>query len=67
MIHAMYLDDPMRLRRELQFSDWQLGDSLPSGTFETSAAGTAKRIKFVIRTTRANPNARQAKIRRRQN
>ncbi len=46
MIHAMYLDDPMRLRHQLQFSDWQLGSSLPSDTFETSAAGTAKRIKF---------------------
>jgi hypothetical protein len=50
MIHAMYLDDPMRLRHELQFTDWQLGASLPADTFATSAAGTAKRIQF------AHPN-----------
>ena len=50
LIHAMYLDDPMRLRHELQFSDWQLGNSLPADTFEASAAGTAKRIQF------AHPN-----------
>ena len=50
MIHAMYLDDPLRLRHELVFSDWQLGNSLPADTFETAAAVGAKRIKF------AHPN-----------
>ena len=54
MIHAMYLDDPMRLRHELQFSDWQLGSSLPADTFEASSAGTAKRIQF------AHPNQPQS-------
>ena len=50
MIHAMYLDDPMRLRHELQFSDWQLGSTIPADTFESSNAASAKRIQF------AHPN-----------
>lgn len=46
MIRAIYLDDPLRLRHELQFFDWQLGASLPPDTFSTSAESSAKRIKF---------------------
>ena len=46
MIHAMFLDDPQRLRHELVFSDWQLGTAIPSDAFEASDAAGAKRIKF---------------------
>ncbi len=50
MIHAMYLDDPQRLRHELVFSEWQLETSLAPDTFEASDSSGAKRIKF------AHPN-----------
>jgi hypothetical protein len=54
MIHAMFLDDPQRLRHELVFSDWQLETTLPAETFEASDASGAKRIKF------AHPNPEHA-------
>jgi len=50
LVRAMYLDDPLRLRHELQFSEWQLETGLPPDTFTTPAAATAKRINF------AHPN-----------
>lgn len=54
MIHAMYLDDPQRLRHELVFSDWQLETTLPPETFEALDASGAKHIKF------AHPNPESA-------
>lgn len=56
MIHAMFLDDPQRLRHELVFSDWQLETSLPAETFEGADASNAKRIKF------AHPNPETAPV-----
>jgi hypothetical protein len=56
MIHAMYLDDPQRLRHELVFSDWQIETTLPPETFEGSDAAGAKHIKF------AHPNPEPAPV-----
>jgi hypothetical protein len=60
MIHAMFLDDPQRLRHELVFSDWQLETTLPPETFEASDAASAKRIKFAHPNPEPAPGAKAA-------
>ena len=50
LIRAMYLDDPLRLRHELQFSDWQLDTAVTPDMFALSNTSNAKRINF------AHPN-----------
>jgi hypothetical protein len=49
-VHAVYLDDPLRLRHNLILSDWKLDAEVPAGTFTSAEAAGAKRIPF------ANPN-----------
>jgi hypothetical protein len=49
-IHAVYLDDPLRLRHNLILSDWKLDAEAPADTFGSSKAAAAKRIPL------ANPN-----------
>ena len=46
LIHAVYLDDPERLRHNLLFSDWQLDLAVPAEAFGSSSAASAKRIPF---------------------
>jgi len=46
MVRAVYVDDPLQLRHELQISDWQLDSGLSDDTFATAKSATAKRIKF---------------------
>jgi hypothetical protein len=43
---AIYLDDPSRLRQQVDFSNWKLDVALPEGTFGSAAASGAQRIKF---------------------
>jgi hypothetical protein len=49
-VHAVYLDDPLRLRHNLVLSNWQFDVEVPAATFTSSEAAGAKRIPF------ANPN-----------
>jgi hypothetical protein len=46
MVRAVFLNDPERLRHELQFSDWQLDVAVPAGVFASANAASAKRIPF---------------------
>jgi hypothetical protein len=46
LIHAVYLDDPDRLRHNLLISNWQLDLAVPANTFAPSNAANAKRIPF---------------------
>jgi hypothetical protein len=46
MIHAVYLDDPERLRHNLALSDWQLDLAVPTDAFGSSSAASAKRVQF---------------------
>jgi hypothetical protein len=46
MLRAIYMDDPLQLRHQLELSNWQL-DSAPSAdVFASSRATSAKRIQF---------------------
>jgi hypothetical protein len=46
MVHAIFLDDPERLRSQVRFSNWQLDVTVPPDTFAPSNAANAKRIPF---------------------
>lgn len=43
---AVFRDDPLRLRHQVDFSNWQLGGAVPAGTFASARAAAAKRIPF---------------------
>lgn len=46
MIRAVYLDDPSRLRHEVELSKWHLDGAVPANTFTSARAGSAKHIPF---------------------
>ena len=46
MVRAIFLDDPDRLRGQVEFSNWQLDIALPPDTFVPSDTANAKRIPF---------------------
>ena len=46
MVRAVYLDDPSRLRQQVEFSNWRLGAQIPADTFASSRASGAPRIPF---------------------
>jgi hypothetical protein len=41
---AVFHNDPLRLRHQVDFSNWKLGGDGPAGTFASVRAGAAKRI-----------------------
>jgi len=43
---AVYRNDPLRLRHQVDFSNWKLGVAVPAGAFASSRAAAAKRIPF---------------------
>ena len=45
-LRAVYLDDPARLRHQLDLSNWQLDVDLPADVFASPKAATATRIEF---------------------
>jgi hypothetical protein len=49
-LRAIYVDDPLQLRHDLEISNWKLDSEVTPGAFAPSAASSAKRIKF------AHPN-----------
>jgi hypothetical protein len=51
MIRAVYADDPLRLRHQVEFSDWQLNSTVAADTFTSSRSASATRIPF----TRPDP------------
>ena len=58
LIHAVYLDDPERLRHNLLISDWQLDLAVPADTFGSSNAANAKRIPFAHPNPEPGPGAK---------
>ena len=46
LLHAVYLDDPERLRHTLVLSDWQLDAAVPEGAFASSKAASANPMPF---------------------
>jgi len=54
LVHAVFLDDPERMRHELEFSNWQLEVPVSPESFTSSNAASAKHIPF------ANPHPQPA-------
>uniref|UniRef100_B8HV50 Periplasmic protein-like protein n=1 Tax=Cyanothece sp. (strain PCC 7425 / ATCC 29141) TaxID=395961 RepID=B8HV50_CYAP4 len=46
MIRAVYKDDPLRLRHQVAFSNWQLDGTISADAFASSRANSATRIPF---------------------
>ena len=46
MVRAVYIDDPMGLRHQMELSDWRLDLAVPAATFASSSAAGATRIGF---------------------
>jgi hypothetical protein len=51
MIRAVYADDPLRLRHQVEFSNWQLNSAIAADSFTSARASAAKQIPF----TRPDP------------
>jgi len=59
MVRAIFLDDPERLRSQVEFSNWQLDLTVPADAFALSNADNAKRIPFAdIKKTQAASGAK---------
>ena len=58
VIHAIYLDDPDRLRHNLIFSDWKLDPSVSDDFFTTTRASTAKHMPFAHPHPETGPGAK---------
>jgi len=54
---AVFRNDPLRLRHEVDFSGWQLDRAVPSGTFASVRAAKANRIPFAHPDPGPAPNA----------
>jgi hypothetical protein len=46
MLRAIYVDDPLRLRHQLELSNWKIDPTLSADVFGSAKAAAAKRIKF---------------------
>jgi hypothetical protein len=46
MIRAIYVDDPLRLRHQLELSNWKINPTLSVDVFGSAKATAAKHIKF---------------------
>src|SRR5207249_2921714 len=57
LLHAIYLDDPERLRHTLILSDWQLDPAVPADTFTSTKAASANPMPFAHPHPEASPGA----------
>src|SRR5213080_3679093 len=57
LLHAIYLDDPERLRHTLLLSDWQLDPAVPVDTFTSAKAAGANPMPFAHPHPEASPGA----------
>jgi hypothetical protein len=46
MLRAIYVDDPLRLRHQLELSNWKIDPILSADVFGSAKATAAKHIKF---------------------
>jgi hypothetical protein len=58
MVHAVFLNDPERMRHQLELSNWQLDVPVPLEAFAPSSAGNAKRIQFAHPHPQPRPDAK---------
>ncbi len=58
LLHAVYLDDPERLRHTLVLSDWQLDAAVPPDTFASAKAASANPMPFAHPHPEASPGAK---------
>ena len=45
-VRAVYRDDPLRLRHQMDLSNWQLDGAVPADAFASASAASATRIAF---------------------
>ena len=55
LVHAIYLDDPERLRHTLLLSDWQLDPAVSADTFTSAKAASANPMPFAHPHPEASP------------
>jgi hypothetical protein len=60
LLHAIYLEDPERLRHTLLLSDWQLDPAVPADTFTSAKAASANPMPFAHPHPEASPGAEPA-------
>src|SRR5438132_4925912 len=60
LLHAVYLDDPERLRHTLVLSDWQLDPAVPVDTFTSAKAASANPMPFAHPHPEDSPGAEPA-------
>jgi hypothetical protein len=58
LLHAVYVDDPERLRHTLILSDWQLDPAIPAGTFSSAKAASANPMPFAHPHPETSPEAK---------
>ena len=58
LLHAVYLDDPERLRHTLVLSDWQLDPAVPADTFTSAKAVSANPMPFAHPHPESSPEAK---------
>jgi len=46
MARAVFRKDPLRLRHQVEFSNWKLGGPVPAGAFKSARAASAKPMPF---------------------
>jgi len=46
MLRAVFPNDPVRLRHQMELVDWQLDVAVPADAFAPSSVGTATRMDF---------------------
>ena len=57
LLHAVYLDDPERLRHTLVLSDWQLDPAVPADAFTSAKAASANPMPFAHPHPESSPEA----------
>lgn len=58
LLHAVYLDDPERLRHTLVLSDWQLDPEVPADSFTSAKAASANPMPFAHPHPETSPEAK---------
>src|SRR5216110_426889 len=58
LLHAIYLDDPERLRHNLILRDWQLDAAVPADTFTSAKAASANPMPFAHPHPETSPEAK---------
>jgi hypothetical protein len=60
LLHAIYLEDPERLRHTLVLSDWQLDPAVPADSFTSAKAASANPMPFAHPHPETSPAAEPA-------